>query len=97
MKKSILIKLIAKDLLAYPPEENSAIHFYSTGNYNKSISFDKEDNEFCFSGWRANNFIDGYWDYVSPQRLESFLYSLSNEDLLILKKSLCIIYDEDAA
>ena len=97
MKKSILIKLIADDLRDYPLSEDESISFETDCPYGKDITYDAQDNEWCFSGWRSNNFIDGYWDYVHSYNLENFLYTLSDADLLHLRKVRGIIYQEDVA
>lgn len=97
MKKSILIKLIAEDLINFPLSGDEVISLETDSPYGKDITYAKHLNQWCFSGWRGNNFFDGYWDYVHPHNLENFLYKLSNKDLLHLRKVRGIIYQEDAA
>ena len=97
MKKSILIKLIANDLIDYPLSGDQAISFETDNPYGKDITYDAHLNQWCFSGWRSNNFFDGYWDWVTKHNLENFLYTLSDADLLHLRKVRGIIYQEDVA
>ena len=97
MKKSILIKLIANDLIQFPLSKDESISFETDCPYGKGITYDAQDNEWCFSGWRANNFIDGYWDCVPSYNLENFLSTLPDADLLHLRKVRGIIYQEDVA
>lgn len=97
MKKSILIKLIADDLINYPLSGDQVISFETDSYHGKDITYVKHLNQWCFSGWRSNNFFDGYWDYVYSHNLENFLYKLSNKELLHLREVRGIIYREDVA
>lgn len=86
MKKEILIKLIADDLINFPLSDDEFIHFETDCLYGKGISYDAQDDEWCFSGWRANNFIDGYDNYVTSYDLKNFLFTLPAADILHLLK-----------
>lgn len=97
MKKEILIKLIADDLINFPLSDDESIGFETNSLYGKSISYDAQDDDWCFSGWKANNFIDGYDDYVTPHNLKNYLFTLPDEDILHLLKVRGFIGQEDVA
>jgi len=97
MDRHILAKLIADDLIANPPCEDSPVFFDSPDTmYIRSLDFCAEDNEWVFSNFRCCNFVDGYDDYVIPSRLHVYISKLDDKDILHLKKVRNIIYREVA-
>ena len=46
-----------------------------------SISWHEWDNQFCIEGFRAGNFVAGFWDYSSCSDLKCWIKKLKRSEL----------------
>ena len=77
MEKKDLINAVA-DYLISNKNDTDSVWFTDS---DVTISWDSYEQAFCISGFRANNFVDGYWDYSSSANLKHWIADLKKDEL----------------
>ena len=78
MKKKYLISAVTNYLISNKNDTDFAAWFTDS---DVTISWDSDDQVFCIRGFRANNFVDGYWDYSSSANLKHWVADLKTDEL----------------
>ena len=77
MTRKNLINAVSEQLIN-KKHENIMVYFADS---KVTITWSDDDQEFCIEGFRANNFVDGYWDFSSCANLKHWIADLKKSDL----------------
>ena len=77
MEKKDLINAVTERLISNKNDTDSV--WFTDSDV--MISWDSDDQLFCIDGFRANNFVDGYWDYSSSANLKHWIANLKTDEL----------------
>ena len=77
MKKRDLINAVS-ELIVKKKNADEVVCFTDS---NITIYWHDDDQEFCLEGFRADNFVDGFWDHSSLAGLKNWVKRLKTEEL----------------
>lgn len=77
MKEVDLINAVTERLINEKNDED--IIWFTDSDV--TISWNSNDQEFCITGFRADNFVDGFWDHSSLAGLKNWVKRLKTEEL----------------
>ena len=77
MKKRDLINAVSEVIV----KKKNADEVVCFTDSNITIYWHDDDQEFCLEGFRANNFVDGFWDYCSCRNLKHWIADLTRIEL----------------
>ncbi len=77
MTRKDLINAVSEQIISRK-HENEMVNFEDS---KVMITWSNDDQEFCIEGFRANNFVDGFWDFSSCGNLKHWIADLKRSDL----------------
>ena len=77
MNDTQLINAVSESIINQKNQDN----FIWFKDSDVSISWHEEDNQFCIEGFRAGNFVAGFWDYSSCSDLKCWIKKLKRSEL----------------